>query len=137
MFVHSNILQSTIEEVCHADWGEGPEVDRHNFFLSARCSNVPSADLRRAPCVTPRCRTTAPHLPAKGSQVAAETAESAEISEHDLRADVSAVSAVSAAHKSGLTCQRRTGLPPLGPDGFAASRRNQPDLVSDSTRLSV
>src|SRR5262249_15481183 len=73
----------------------------------------------------------------KGSQVAAETAESAEISEHNLRADVSAVSAVSAAHKRGLTCQRRTGLPPFGPDGFAASRRNQPDLVSASTRLSV
>src|SRR6516165_8725731 len=77
------------------------------------------------------------NLSAKGSQVAAETAESAEIPADDLRTGVSAVSAVSAAHKRGLTCQRRTGLPPLGPDGFAASRRNQPDLVSDSTRLSV
>src|SRR5262245_22717128 len=81
--------------------------------------------------------TSCPNLSAKGSQVAAETAQSAETSEHNLRVDVSAVSAVSAAHKRGLTCQRRTGLPPLGPDGFAASGRNQPDLVSNSTRLSV
>ena len=54
-----------------------------------------------------------PNLSARGSQVAAETAQSAETSEHNLRVAVSAVSAVSADHKSGLTCQRRTGLPPL------------------------
>src|SRR5262249_36183751 len=78
-----------------------------------------------------------PNLSARDSPVAAKTAQTAETSGHNSFVDVSAVSAVSAAHKRALTCQRRTGLPPLGLDGFTASGRNQPDLVSASTRLSV
>jgi hypothetical protein len=33
VFVHPNILQAAIEEVCHTDWSEWPKGDGHHFLL--------------------------------------------------------------------------------------------------------
>src|SRR5215471_7955776 len=42
--MHFNILQAAIEEVCHADRGEGSEVDGHDVFSLVRLRSLGIAD---------------------------------------------------------------------------------------------